>query len=1175
MPEKIEQQFIIDAAQALDQLGKLNASFQTFEGRLRSVANTISQFNSAGQGLGNLSASVRAASQSMQGLQTNTTATGTQLKLLAGARPMLEQLASLTDRAGISFETLSRIIQAQVIVRSINAIRDALIDAVTTAGNLQQQVALVQTIATAAPGADGQRIGVDAKRIAAASREISDALNIPQLEVARGLYDAISNQVGDFAESITFAAEAGKFARATNATLSESVDTLSAVLRSYRLNADQTSRVADILFATIDKGRVTADELANTLGRILPAAAELGVSLEEVGAAVATISVGGLSTDETLTQVRATFSGLLKPSEALSEAFDTIGVASAELGIRTFGFVGLLNKVRDAAGGSSEQLARLFPNVRNLGGVLALTAEQGQLYAETLKDIGDTQGLNEAAFQTVTGTEFEQLTSTVNLAKNALARLGEEIISDAVHFQDLAGGSQAVADGVETLARGVVRLTPVVATAGATMLVTSNAARVLLAALSANPIVLAATGFVTLTIAVREAAQALEDFEKNRINKELDALEEFDARQVEIGLRNIAKGAAIAAKEFDKGLKESLIGATEASKEYLGILPTLKSGNEQIVGSVTDALGDVVSARKDYVRELERAAQDSQRIAERSADRVASLQGRASSNSFDRQIKGLDDPQQVFRLTKRSSELAQKAAAQLQQAAQAGSDQGIARALDLFRESQGLASQAEQIAAATDNRALEANAVKAVTDSLNQQIAAEQVLQRIQRQREAALTAEAKRQASITAEVQRQAKVVLQNTSLFNNQGEQFSASEAAQRTSARNNALSKLVELQFQQGDFDLSKTLGLAEFARKFEAELGRTTTDVQISLANRGSEIANQVSEALGKFNQDPFVARLKAAAGLAISEAITPAQIEDIVSRAESQFRNRTAAQSELQGANLRGSTALKQAQDRIQKLSEQQDARRSKPLFEFTGGSRELSESLAESANELQKLVDAGAGAEQLSDALRVTVAQLEEIERVQQQRGDSSVGGFQIEIEQLQQLNEKFRSYTEEQLKAEAAAIRIEKVDLSSNVGSAANFAFTLAQNTLAAAQAAQQYAAAMRDARNAGTAAEGEATANAAFGGFFAHGGFTRGKDNIPAMLTRGESVLNAAATNRFYAQIQAMNAGQEPVFRGQGGPVTNNSIGDVVVNMSPGADGRMIADTLRRELRLTGRRL
>jgi hypothetical protein len=91
------------------------------------------------------------------------------------------------------------------------------------------------------------------------------------------------------------------------------------------------------------------------------------------------------------------------------------------------------------------------------------------------------------------------------------------------------------------------------------------------------------------------------------------------------------------------------------------------------------------------------------------------------------------------------------------------------------------------------------------------------------------------------------------------------------------------------------------------------------------------------------------------------------------------------------------------------------------------------------------------------------------------------------------------------------------------------------------------------------------------AFGGYFASGGYPRGSDTIPAMLSPGEFVVNAASSRKFASQLIALNAGVQPAYRNEGGSVTN--VGDIHVNVNGGGTSRQtardIANELRREIR------
>jgi hypothetical protein len=108
---------------------------------------------------------------------------------------------------------------------------------------------------------------------------------------------------------------------------------------------------------------------------------------------------------------------------------------------------------------------------------------------------------------------------------------------------------------------------------------------------------------------------------------------------------------------------------------------------------------------------------------------------------------------------------------------------------------------------------------------------------------------------------------------------------------------------------------------------------------------------------------------------------------------------------------------------------------------------------------------------------------------------------------------------------------------------------------------------------------AEAQAAAGGGGGGFasrgryFAGGGQARGTDTIPAMLTKGEIVMNAGASRQFFSQLMAMNAGVQPAFLSKGGQAGGNTFGDINVNVSnngPGnIDARAIAQGIQREMR------
>ena len=95
------------------------------------------------------------------------------------------------------------------------------------------------------------------------------------------------------------------------------------------------------------------------------------------------------------------------------------------------------------------------------------------------------------------------------------------------------------------------------------------------------------------------------------------------------------------------------------------------------------------------------------------------------------------------------------------------------------------------------------------------------------------------------------------------------------------------------------------------------------------------------------------------------------------------------------------------------------------------------------------------------------------------------------------------------------------------------------------------------------------------------AHGGLIRrfasggavGTDTVPAMLTPGEVVWNAATSRQFYSQLTAINAGSRPpaAYQSNVTHVGDINLGGITVPGGPttAATARALADMTRRELR------
>lgn len=247
------------------------------------------------------------------------------------------------------------------------------------------------------------------------------------IDMARARYEILSNQMGQGAEQTEkFTDAVAGFAKVTHSTVEQGVDLLTGAINAYGLKAEDVTRVSAVLFKMIDLGRVKASEVANQFGTVAVLANQMGVSIEETAAMIATMTVKGVTAANAMTMIRGIFMGLAKPSRDLAKLFKELGVASGEQMIKVYGLAGSLKILYERTKGSTTEIAELFRNVRpamgmqslmqNLDGFNQTLAKFGELadkqYAVAIKDqfksAGEQLQIIQTQFKNMFTTDFGQ-----------------------------------------------------------------------------------------------------------------------------------------------------------------------------------------------------------------------------------------------------------------------------------------------------------------------------------------------------------------------------------------------------------------------------------------------------------------------------------------------------------------------------------------------------------------------------------------------------------------------------------------------------------------------------------------------------------------------------------------------------------------------------------------------
>lgn len=271
------------------------------------------------------------------------------------------------------------------------------IKATDMAADFQAAMANVQTLM-------GQGSDVDRriKEMGAAVKEMALETGKSLEDLTGGLYEVIGT-FGDVANSTELLQVAAKAGAAGLATTQEAISLIAAVTKSYGdTSTAAAKKVSDLAFQTMNLGVTTFPEMAAAMGRVIPTAAALKVSQEELFAVMATLTGVTGSTDEVVTQLRGSMTAFLKPSLKMKDALLELGYAGANAGmdlVAERGLVGAIQAVTDTGAAATNGLSKLFLNTNTLNAVLALTGESADDFAMKLKAMAEASGATEAAFQ--------------------------------------------------------------------------------------------------------------------------------------------------------------------------------------------------------------------------------------------------------------------------------------------------------------------------------------------------------------------------------------------------------------------------------------------------------------------------------------------------------------------------------------------------------------------------------------------------------------------------------------------------------------------------------------------------------------------------------------------------------------------------------------------------------
>lgn len=587
-------------------------------------------------------------------------------------KQMAAQSSSATNEMLISWRGLARLFVVQQLHVLIGKITSAMSEAFSSAADFQKRISEIRTISQASQlSFDKWSEGV---------RILAKEFGKTGADVAEGAYQALSDQVVKGAETFGFMQSALRFANATVTSTENSVKLLTSVINSFNLSASDAEKVSRIMFKTIELGRVRAEDMADTFGRIGRLAAQSGLSLEETAGAIATMTIQGVKFERASTFIINFITGMLKPTKELSKLFKSMGFESGQAAFESLGLTGALRLLDKLIKGNAAEASKYFKNLRGLQGILGLTGGSLEKLAENI----DLTTKSTEYYNTAVGYRFEsssqQISKAINSVKIDLESFANKVtdtIVDLAKYLDV------------DLANSMLNVIKIVGVFGAAVGVLGAAGAVgyLITGIAALGVGL--TGPVGLVAVLGAATAAVLLFSESveetadRIGKELQKKSE-DAFRAKVDLLHQEKDQVVSLIEVQGKIRRNQVelerkGFTETYQAAVDAQEKIKIAMGSAASVMRESFQAAINVINKDINKLETTIT-------RIADFTRDFKRRIDEVIFGLDIEDLEVPEKLKRIESELTKLSEQRLKLINPEDQKDFEDNIRRAEELLKE---------------------------------------------------------------------------------------------------------------------------------------------------------------------------------------------------------------------------------------------------------------------------------------------------------------------------------------------------------------------------------------------------------------------------------------------------------------------------------------------------------
>ena len=281
--------------------------------------------------------------------------------------------------------------------------------------------------------------------------ELSTKTGLAASELGNTMYDALSAGIpasDDMSEALGFLEKNTKLAKAGFTDVNTATTATAKVLNAYKMDVSETDRIHKVLMQTQNKGITTVNELGSVLSQVTPTASAMGVSFEQVGAALAGMTAQGTPTAQATTQLNQLIAELGKngtqANKAMMDMYEGMGYGKKSFKELMDEGVTLVDIIVDMEGYAKENdksLIDMFGSLEAGKAALSMAGDNAITFTNNLEAMKTKTDVVGEAYDKVTDTFKEKSAKVVNSLKNVGIAAYSKFEKPLKKSMDVAQGS--------------------------------------------------------------------------------------------------------------------------------------------------------------------------------------------------------------------------------------------------------------------------------------------------------------------------------------------------------------------------------------------------------------------------------------------------------------------------------------------------------------------------------------------------------------------------------------------------------------------------------------------------------------------------------------------------------------------------------------------------------------